>query len=151
MEIQEIMSCRDCGTLAFRSDRHASNRLVPGSADSPHAAHACDWVHSWESIGQVNAGMFVHLAMSTLLRRGDLEDWRRTGIHRVQSVLGYGPRVRALKRHGWPSRIIKGYDVTPDGLAMARHMARDLASSSTATSQAYLWRQAAGLLGVILP
>jgi hypothetical protein len=126
---------------------------VPGThwTDALMASRDCGWSHGWEVLGMVDPGVLVHLAMSTVLRHGDIEQWRRDGIHRIQASLGYGTRVHTARRTGWPLRIIDGHDVTPEGLVTARHVARHIASGIGRTDVAYVWRQAAGLLGVTLP
>jgi len=149
----EILSCATCGQLAFRGHEHMKPTTVPGThwVDAFMASRDCGWSHGWEVLGIVEPGVLVHLALSTVLRHGSIEAWRRDGIHVVQASLGYGNRVHTRHRVGWPLRVLDGHDITPEGLTLARHLAKHSASQINRTDVAYVWRQAAGLLGVTLP
>lgn len=140
----EILTCGTCDMIAFRPMAEGIITTVPQTRDR---REDCGFVHQWTLSGEVDVRAFVHVALSTVLRRVDLPDWHRDGIHTTQEALG---ALSVYRRIGWPSRLIDGHDVTSDGLVTARLMAKWVAGQTTAFKRAMVWRSAGGLLSVSL-
>lgn len=134
-----ILRCVDCYALkTFIQGVGTGKRPVPGTGkmDCGHP--------DIETIGEVPISQLVHVALSTLLRRPDvLAD--RDAAHMIQEWL----KVSALDRRtfGLPWALIDGHDVSSEGLATARILARTM-SAIAAPSDAVYWRAAANIMRV---
>jgi hypothetical protein len=140
----EILTCETCDMIGFRSVEGAPLTHVQQTRDR---VADCGFIHDWVIVGDVDARAFTHVALSTVLRRVTLSDWHRVGIRSVQTNLA---AQRVNRRVGWPSRLVDGHDVTPDGLVVARVMARTIAGQVPYHQESLMWRSAAGLLSVAL-
>ena len=139
----EINTCPSCDTITGSVVGRTSPMTVPGALMT--------WMqceHEWVNLGFIDGRALVHLAMSTVLRHGVIDQAHRDTIHIVQRNL----KISGLyRRSGWPQRVIDGHDVTPGGLVMARLAAARIAGYQAASSDAANWRAAANLLKVKLP
>lgn len=140
----EIVTCGICDMIGFRPFPEAPITEVPQTRDR---RQDCGFVHGWDAVGNVDAAVFTHVALSTVLNARNLPDWQRDGIQVVQADLGAGDVHRRI---GWPTRLIDGHGVSSDGLVTARLMARWVAGRTTDLKRAMVWRSAAGLLSVTL-
>ncbi len=97
-----------------------------------------------ETVGDVDVARIVHLSLSTLLRMPEvLAD--RDSAHRIQEWLKVPATGRRVSGMPWP--LVSGHDVTSEGLATARILARTM-SSLVDPGEAFYWRAAAALMRV---
>lgn len=139
MTTATVLSCEACGLLETHVTGIRSGiSKVPGTG-RVDCAHA-DLV----DIGEVHVPQIVHLALSTLLRRPDVLADRDTA-HRIQEWIGLPARMRRTNALPWA--LIDGHDVSLNGLATARVLARTM-SSVAAPSEAFYWKAAASIMRV---
>lgn len=131
--------CTSCDALLTRIAGHSAlPKIVPGTGrlDCGHM--------DIESLSEVHVPQIVHLALSTLLRRPEmLAD--RDAAHTIQEWLKVPANMRRTAALPWV--LASGYDVTSEGLATARILARTM-SAIAAPSDAFYWKAAANIMRV---
>lgn len=133
-----LTACRDCAalrvSLAATGKRPAT---VPGTGDLK-----CGHMVT-EGPDTVDVDQIVHVALSTLLRAGDLDEEPRRLAHVVQERLNVPERRRSLT--GIPYVLTSGYGVSSEGLAVARILAAAVAKIAE-PSDAFYWRAAVSIM-----
>lgn len=133
-----ITTCVDCHALHVSIAENVNRaRLVPGTGtlDCGHLTR--------EESGTVSTHVAIHLALSTLLRSGDLAEEARNLAHQIQAWMAVPQSMWTVRK--LPYLMTDGYGVSSAGLAVARIMAANLAKTATPES-AFYWRAAASIM-----
>lgn len=134
MTTAKLIECDSCGLLEFKISDKAGT--VPGTGAALH----CD--HKRTDIGTVEVPQLVHVALSTLLRAGVLDNGGRATAHQVQEWLRVPARNWRVGNLPWV--LQDGYGVSSYGLATARILAASMAAL-TVPSEAFYWLAASSL------
>lgn len=132
-----LTHCDACGHMAVSLAVAATrSKPIPGTG-------RLDCLHTARLAGTVHVAGLVHVALSSVIRSEHAEQSARDTAHVIQEWL----RVPdSMRRASWlPYPLISGYDVSSEGLATARILARAMASV-TAPGDAYYWSAAASVL-----
>jgi hypothetical protein len=132
----QLIECRDCSAARVTAPG-GKPKTVPGTGvlDCPHLVT--------DGPTAVDVVQVVHVALSTLLRTGDLSAEGRVFAHQVQEWMRASDRQR--RTTGLPYALVDGYGVSSAGLAVARVSAAAMAALVPA-SEAFYWKAAASVM-----
>lgn len=137
MTTATLTLCESCGTVRISAAGIAMRATtVPGTGDM-----SCG--HVFVEVGTIRVPQIVHVALSTIIRDGRVDQSARDTAHIVQDWLNVSHLYR--RTSGIPWMLVDDYGVSSTGLAVARILARAVSAASVPSDAVY-WSAAANVM-----